>query len=216
MSGFQVFNSAGAMTINSENKGTVASLYNPMPSLTDIGFYRIDSIFGNGSTLGFLPPSFYPTNGGLRWFRLTVDGRYCFPGASMFEPGTGDFMISSSAVGIQSGYLDVFDGGGNLVWSAVSAGSMPRIRSFLTIPPGHDLSSAITFNTSFDSPWICIGQCPGNLSDDGTATGYSGIMIRRNSSTSYTLQYINKNQLSYLSMMGSNQLQIALASFTGY
>jgi hypothetical protein len=43
----------------------------------------------------------------------------------MYEQGTGRFMICSNTTPIQSGYLDVFDPAGNLIWSAASAGTMP-------------------------------------------------------------------------------------------
>lgn len=65
-------------------------------------------------------------------------------------------------------------------------------------------------------PWFCWSQCPGNLSDDGETIGYSGIVIRRNSSTSFSLQYVSKNQKTYRQAMGNNGFQIALATFTGY
>lgn len=215
MSGFQVYNSAGALTIDSNNKSVVTSQYKNMGGLTDTGFYLINSTFGNGSTLGFLANNFFPDQG-LRWFQLLSDGRYCFPGCSLYEAGTGRFMISSNTNGIASGYLDVYNGSGQLIWSAASAGSMPRIQGFLSVPAGYDLSSPLTLNTSFVNPWICVSQCPGNISDDGTVSGYSGLLIRRNSSTSFTLQYVNSKQKGYATAMGNSGLNIALASFTGY
>lgn len=215
MSGFQLYNSAGALTIDSTNKSIVASIHKGISPLSDTGFYQINSAFGNGSTLGFLTDSFFPADG-LRWFQPQVDGRYCFPGASMYEANMGVFMISSNSTPISSGYLDVFDAGGGLIWSAVSASSMPRIRDFFTVPANHDLSTALTLNTALSNPYICISQCPGNLSDDGSTTGYSGVMIRRNSANSFTLQYVSRNQKTYRQAMGGNGLRIALASFTGY
>ncbi|WP_071825828.1 hypothetical protein [Phytobacter massiliensis] len=215
MSGFQLYNSAGALTIDSTNKSIVASQLKSMGNLSDTGFYQINSAFGNGSTLGFLGDTFFPGDG-LRWFQLQVDGKYCFPGSSMYEAGSGQFMLSSNSIGISSGYLDVFDAEGTLIWSAVGASSMPRIMDFFTVPASHDLSTALTLNTTFTNPWICISQCPGNLSDDGSTTGYSGVLIRRNNATSFTLQYVNRNQKSYTQAMGSNGFRIALARFTGY
>ena len=215
MSGFQVYNSAGALTIDSNNKSVVTSQFKAMGGLSDTGFYRVNSAFGDGSTLGFLGNNFFPDQG-LRWFQLQNDGRYCYPGASLYEAGSGRFMISSNTNGISSGYLDVYNAGGQLIWSAASAGSMPRIQGFFTVPAGYDLSSPLTLNTSFANPWICISQCPANISDDGVASGYSGLMIRRNNSTSFTLQYVNSKQKAYSTAMGNNGLNIALASFTGY
>lgn len=215
MSGFQVYNSAGALTIDSNNKSVVTSQLKAMGNLSDTGFYQINSAFGNGSTLGFLQDNFFPDQG-LRWFQIQNDGRYCFAGARLYEAGSGRFMISSNTNGISSGYLDVYDAGGQLIWSAASAGSMPRVQGFFSVPAGYDLSNALTLNTSFANPWICISQCPGNISDGGTATGYSGLLIRRNNSTSFTLQYVNSKQKPYSTAMGNNGLNIALCSFTGY
>ncbi|ROP61614.1 hypothetical protein EDF81_0085 [Enterobacter sp. BIGb0383] len=215
MSGFQLYNSKGFLTIDSSNKSIVTSRMTNMGTITDRGYYSIDSAFGNGSTLGFMQANFFPTSG-LIWFQPTVDGRYNFPGANMYDPGTGRFMFSDFTTPIVSGYLDTYDANGTLVWSAASAGTMPRIRDFFTVPPTHNLGTAITLNTSFANPWICVSQCPGNLSDDGDRVGYSGILIRRNSSTSFSLQYVNQLQKNYTQAMGSNGLNIAIASFTGY
>jgi len=215
MSGFQVYNSAGALTIDSDNKAVVMSSVKAMGSLSDTGYYSISSAFGNGSTLGFLGLNFFP-NTGLRWFQLQTNGKYCFPGASMYEVGSGRFMLSSNTTALTSGYLDVFSASGQMIWTANSAGTMPRIRDFFTVPSSHDLGTALTLNTTFADPWICISQCPGNVSDDGTATGYSGVLIKRISSTQFQLQYVNKNQKAYRTAMGNNGFQIALASFTGY
>jgi len=215
MSGFQVYNSAGALTIDSDNRAVVMSTVKAMGSLTDTGYYQISSSLGNGSTLGYLSTNFFPVTG-LRWFQLQTNGKYCFPGASLYEAGSGRFMLSSNTTALTSGYLDVLSASGQLVWTAASAGTMPRIRDFFTVPISHDLSTAITLTTDFADPWICISQCPGNVSDDGEVVGYSGILIRRNSSTSFTLQYVNKNQKAYRTAMGNSGVQIALASFTGY
>ncbi|AUU90416.1 hypothetical protein C2U55_15680 [Enterobacteriaceae bacterium ENNIH3] len=215
MAGFQLYNSAGALTIDSQNKSVVVSTVKAMGSLEVIGDSRIVSDFGNGSTLGALPYPFFPESG-LKWFQFFTDGSYCFPGASMYEQGTGRFMICSNTTPIQSGYLDVFDAAGNLIWSAASAGTMPRISDFITVPPSHDLKNALTVNTTIANPWICISQCPGNYSTDGTTSGYSGIVIKRNSSTSFSIQYINRFQKTYQQAMGGNGIRIALASFTGY
>lgn len=215
MSGFQCYNDAGKLTIDSDNRAVVMSSVKAMGTLESTGYYQINSSFGNGSTLGFLGANFFPANG-LRWFQLQSNGRYCFPGAQLYEAGTGRFMLSNNTTALSSGYLDVRNASGGLIWSAASAGTMPRVRGFFTIPAGHDLGTALTVTSPFADPWICISQCVANVSDDGTVTGYSGILIKRNSSTSFTLQYVNRYQMSYTQAMGSAQVQIALASFTGY
>ncbi|WP_312229003.1 hypothetical protein [Pseudescherichia sp.] len=216
MSGFEVYNSAGALTIDSGwGKSIVMSSVKAMGGLLDTGFYRFNSSLGDGSVLGFLTSDFFPAEG-LRWFQPQVNGSYCFPGASLYQAGTGRFMLSNNTTPLQSGYLDVFDPGGQLTFSAASAGTMPRIMDFFTVPATHDLATAITLNTAFADPWICISQCPGNVSSDGSQGGYSGLMIRRVTSTQFQLQYLNRFQKPYRTAMGGNGIRIALAYFTGY
>lgn len=215
MSGLQIYNSAGVLTIDGENKSVVTSQYKGMGAISDLGYYRILHSLGNQYSTGYLTENFFPSSG-LRWFRCLTDGAINFPGALQYQPGTGDFMITSNTNGIASGYCDVFNASGQLIWSAVAASSMPRIIGFFTVPSSHDLSTALTLTSPIANPWICVSQCPGNISDDGSVTGYSGICIRRDNASTYTLQYVNRNQNSYRAAMGSNGFQIALAYFTGY
>jgi hypothetical protein len=44
-------------------------------------------------------------------------------------------------IGMQSGYLDVFDSSGSLIWSAASASSMPRVVGFFDVPANYDLQN---------------------------------------------------------------------------
>jgi len=218
MSGFQYYNSSGALTIDSTNKSIGISAYKGNPGLMDVGsvVFAGGSAMGNGTALGWLPLNFFPANG-MRWWRPLTDGGWGMCGGGLFTPNSGDFMLTSPNNGIASGYLDVFDASGNLVWSAASAGTMPRVMDFFTVPNTHDLSNAINLNSSFANPWICISQCPGNSSEAGEGQGgYSGLLIRRNSPTNFTLQYIARRQKTYYQAMGSNGIRIALASFTGY
>lgn len=218
MSGFEVYNSDGALTIDSTNKSILTGGVKAMGTLTDQGYYTgFTCAFGNGGALGSLNANIITNRNTTQyWFQIQTNGGWCFPGAGMFQPGIGRFMTSSQTGTISSGYLDVYNASGSLVWSAVSAATMPRIRDFFTVPAATDLSTAITVTTSFADPWFCWSQCPGNLSDDGETIGYSGLVIRRNSSTSFSLQYVSKNQKTYRQAMGNNGFSIALASFTGY
>ncbi|WP_447743322.1 hypothetical protein [Enterobacter asburiae] len=218
MSGFQLYNAAGALTIDSNTRSIITGSEKPLGQLSDYGYYAgIQCAFGDGRTLG-TPPygTFVNRNTTQYWFQLTVDGSWCFPGAYLFQPNSGRFMTSTTAQYPYSGYLDVFDANGVLTWSAASAGTMPRIVGFLGAGPGVDLANVVTVNSPVPNPWFCWSQCPGNVSDDGTVLGYSGIVIRRNNSTSFSFQYINKLQKTYTQALGTNGIQIALASFTGY
>lgn len=217
MSGFQVYNQYGALTIDGTNKSIATSQYLGRLPVIDVGsvVFVNGTAFGNGTSLGWLQNPL--PRGGMKWWRPLVNGSWGMPGSSLYTPNSGDFMVSSVNTTLQSGFLDVFNEGGQLVWSAASAGTMPRIMDFITIPAGHNLANTITVNTLFANPWICISQCPGESSEAGEGTGgYSGIIIRRNNQSNLSIQYINRNQNNYINAMGGGELKIALAYFTGY
>ncbi|MHB7713083.1 hypothetical protein ACYCNZ_09865 [Escherichia coli] len=220
MSGFEVYNSAGALTIDSNNRSTVSSQlkYIDRP-LIDYGYYTaVKSAFGTGAQLGFLPYQFFETNNPTLsvWCQMTIDGEYAFPGAGMFHAtNSARFMITRNDTALSSGYLDCFDGSGRLVWSASAAGTMPRIVGFFTIPAGYNLANTITINTPAN-PWFLYSAMPFNVSDGEGALGYSGIAVKRVNATTWQLQYPNQYQRSYLDAVGNRELRIPLAYFTGY
>lgn len=218
MSGFELYNANGALTIDSTNKSIMTGGLKAMGNLEDFGYYTgIKTAFGDGGQLGALNANVIVNQNTTQyWFQIQTNGGWCFPGALMFQRNIGRFMTSTHTANPVSGYLDVRNAAGQLIWSAASAGTMPRIRGFLTAPPTADLSTALTVTVPFADPWFCFSQCPGNVSDDGEVLGYSGLVIRRNNSTSFSIQYINQYQRTYRQAMGNNGFQIALASFTGY
>lgn len=215
MSGFQAFNSAGALTVDGTNKPAMISQYKQITSVTDYGYYQIESPFttNGGYDLGFLPENFYP-NVSTRWVRMN-SGKYCFPGADQFQPNSGQMMISTQSLTVSSGYLDVYNESGSLIWSAVSAASVPRILDFIDIPPGYDLQNNTYVKSLSYNPWFLQNACPGNISDDGTVTGYSGVCIRWTGSQ-IQVRYISKLQNTYNTALGSVGLRIPLAYITGY
>ncbi len=176
MSGFEVYNSAGKLLVDSQNRSTMFYDQRALGAVTDKGFYRVDSPFGDGSTLGGTPQAFW-NDGRLRWLQLGTN-KYGFPGADMLEDNAGSMIRTARNIGIQSGYLDVFDSAGSLIWSAASASKMPRVVGFFDVPANYDLQNN-TFSVSLSfNPWILINNCPGNLSDDGTVVGYSGVVLK--------------------------------------
>lgn len=216
MSGFQVYNSSGYMTIDSDYRSTVISTNKGMPTLTDIGNQtNINSPFGDGVTLGFLPYNFLAGMTGPIWFRFSK-AAYCFPGAQLFEAGSGTFMNTSPTGTIASGYLDVFNSSGTRVWSAASAGTMPRITDFITIPVGYDLSTNTLSITPGYNPWICISQAPGNYSPDPEGPlGYSGFQFKWTGSQ-IQIRWVQARQRTYPQLFSGIAYKIALAQFTGY
>ncbi|MBY6289493.1 hypothetical protein K5X92_00665 [Enterobacter bugandensis] len=212
MSGFEVYNSAGKLLVDSQNRSTLFYDQRSLGAVTEKGFYRVDSPFGDGSTLGFTQHQFW-NDGNLRWLQLDAN-KYGLPGADLLEDNAGRMIRTTRNIGMQSGYLDVFDAGGNLIWSAASASKMPRVVGFFDVPASYDLqNNTFTINLGFN-PWILINNCPGNLSDDGGATGYSGIALRW---TGSQLQgrYISKNQRNWSQILQGRGLRIPIAQFVG-
>lgn len=212
MSGFEVYNSAGKLLVDSQNRSTLFYDQRALGAVTDKGAYRVNSPFGDGSTLGFTQQSFWK-DGRLRWLQLGTN-KYGFPGADMLEDNAGSMIRTARNIGIQSGYLDVFDSAGSLIWSAASASKMPRVVGFFDVPANYDLQNNI-FSVSLGfNPWILVNNCPGNLSDDGTVVGYSGVVLKW---TGSQLQgrYISNNQRNWSQTFQGRGLRIPIAQFVG-
>lgn len=205
MSGFEVYNSDGKLLVDSQNRSTLFYDQRTLGAVTDKGSYRVNSPFGDGSTLGFTQQSFW-NDGRLRWLQLGTN-KYGLPGADMLEDNAGSMIRTARNISMQSGYLDVFDSAGTLIWSAASASRMPRVVGFFDVPANYDLQNN-TFSVSLSfNPWILVNNFPGNLSDDGTAVGYSGVVLKW---TGSQLQgrYISNNQLSWSQTFQGRGLRI--------
>ncbi|WP_409244190.1 hypothetical protein [Enterobacter cloacae] len=212
MSGFEVYNSDGKLLVDSQNRSTLFYDQRTLGAVTDKGAYRVNSPFGDGSKLGFTQQSFW-NDGRLRWLQLGTN-KYGFPGADMLEDNAGSMIRTARNIGLQSGYLDVFDSAGSLIWSAASASKMPRVVGFFDVPANYDLQNN-TFSVSLSfNPWILVNNCPGNLSDDGTVVGYSGVVLKW---TGSQLQgrYISNNQRSWSQTFQGRGLRIPIAQFVG-
>jgi len=213
MSGFEAFNSAGKLTVDGTYKPAMISSYSGFGAMTDQGYYQITNPFVDAYSFGYLPKNFYP-NPSVRWVRLSA-GKAAFPGADQYMPSSGGMMVSSQNNSVASGYLDVFNSSGSLIWSAASAASVPRILDFIDIPAGYDLQNNTYSKTLSFQPWILQNACPGNISDDGDVVGYSGIVVYWTGSA-IQVRYVVKNQKSYAQVLNSVGLKIPLAYFTGY
>ncbi|MDU4995220.1 MAG: hypothetical protein E6265_01385 [Enterobacteriaceae bacterium] len=212
MSGFEVYNGSGKLLVDSQNRSTLFYDLRLTGAVTDKGFYRVDSPFGDGSTLGHTQQQFW-NDGSLRWLQLDAN-KYGLPGANLLEDNAGRMIRTARNIGMQSGYLDVFDSSGSLIWSAASASSMPRVVGFFDVPANYDLqNNTLAINLTFN-PWILINNCPGNITTDGTVGGYSGIVLKW---TGSQLQgrYISKNQRSWSQTIQGRGLRIPIAQFVG-
>lgn len=83
MSGFEVYNSDGKLLVDSQNRSTLFYDQRSLGAVNDKGFYRVDSPFGDGSTLGFTQQQFW-NDGTLRWLKLDVN-KYGLPELSFLK-----------------------------------------------------------------------------------------------------------------------------------
>lgn len=213
--GFGVYNDAGALQIDSENKTTLFADIREISGLTDIGYYNIDNPFGGSYPFGFLKIDDSPKPGYLHWFRLN-QGAFAMPGAASFQNNSGHIIRTTRNLGIDSGYLDVRNANGDLIWSARSANRVPRIRGFIDLPANSSVDNDVISFTPGFNPWILMNCVPGAISDDGEVTGYSGLIIRWTGSQ-IQVKYVRKYQNSFSQAFGGRGgLRIPYALFPGY
>lgn len=214
MSGFEVFNNAGSVVINSDQTHTLFDTFDT-PGIVDVGAYNQPTPFGNLRELGFTSHGWQRYQDYLYWVQLNP-GAWCMPGANMFKPGTFRVIRTTRLKSIESGFLDVFDGNGNLIWSAKSAATMPRIMTYVDIPQNYDLNNATWSIAPGFSPFFLWNQCPGNLSDDGEVVGYSGLCVRWDGSN-IQFAYVSRYQRTYLDIFnGRGNFRLPLAKFIGH
>lgn len=215
MSGFQVINDAGAVILDSDNKPTYFER-RFRAAIPITGDFSFDTVFGNINQLGWIQYSqsdlYY--NGLINWVQFD-NGGWGAPGACYFQ-SSGVWVIQSNrSKAIRSGYLDVFSSDGELIWSALSAATMPRVRGLITVPPGFDLlNNTYTQYIGFN-PYILASSCPGNFSDDGGNVGFNALIMKYENGTVY-LRWINRNQMQWSSHLQATGLKIPYATFIGY
>lgn len=215
MSGFEIYNESGAVMVNSDHKHTVIhSIYNPAVGGT--GDYNLSTPFGNISQLGYLLEGQGKQDGYLHWIQFLSNGAWGFPSSDMFLPGSIRVMRTTRNANHQSGYLDVFDASGQLIWSAASASTMPRITGFLEIPGGYPLESQVASVSPGYNPFFLWEACMGEMSTDGVVSGYSGNLMRWTGSELQTF-WIRRNQRGFNDIFnGRGNMKIPLAKFIGY
>ncbi|UYL86147.1 hypothetical protein [Acinetobacter phage vB_AbaM_CP14] len=129
MEGFNVFNDRGELIIDStvKNIGTVAvqSIGTITPSqgaarpawfVGDLGIPKLPVIDGK------IPLTLLRPNDGCGG---------C--GESFYTAYGGDLIHLRQDYSVESGYLDVFDPSGNLIWSAISASKVPRVVNVINV-----------------------------------------------------------------------------------
>lgn len=199
MSGFEVRNADGAVTVNSDYKSPLFSSYVASPRMESVG--AVDGNVPGFGRLRELAPfligldvTYQP--GQLNWFRMSVGG-WGLPGAGYFVPGKVNIAKTRIDVAAQSGYLDVFDSSGKLIWSAKSAATMPRILGFLTVPPNYDLEDNILTIPVPGTPFMPLECFMGAINEDNEGVGAKNGIVIKQQSGSVILRYINQNGKSY-------------------
>lgn len=196
MSGFQTFNASGALVIDSNYKGTYFRDSVSYGAITDVGYYKIACQLGNSVDMGFVAAS-TRNDGSLRWFKPSEGARMLFTGNDWMTANAGIMARTRSDLPVESGYRDIFNSAGELVWSAVMAAKIPRIIGFFDIPANFDLDNSVYSQSIGSNTWILVSSCPGgNISDDGEVTGFSGLYFRYSGGV-LQCQWVNQNQKSW-------------------
>lgn len=211
MSGYQIFNSAGALVIDSNYKGTYFLDTINYSNVTDVGYYDIRCQLGNSADMGFVAAT-PGIDGSLKWFKPNNGSRFFFAGqADWATANAGLVARTRSDLAVQSGYKDVFNAAGELVWSAVMAARIPRIIGFFDIPANFDLDNSVYSQSIGSNTFILSSALAyGNIFDDGTNTGYSGIYFRFSGGL-LQCQWVSKLQNTWASSLKPYGLRIPYA-----
>ncbi|WP_455865387.1 hypothetical protein [Pantoea agglomerans] len=214
MSGFQVFNAAGAVTIDSDYFGTYFRDNRAYAGVDELGAYGITTPIGDSRDMGYtLNP--FPLDGNLQWFKFNNGAKavFCNGNEPLATVNAGSMARTGTDVPIVSGYRDVYNAAGQLVWSAVSAAKIPRVMGFFDIPAGFALDTNVYSQAIGTNTWLLASNCPGNLSygdGEGSLTGYSGLFFRYDSGN-LQIYWINQNQRSWAQTFQPYGLRIPYA-----
>lgn len=183
MSGFQTRNVNNAVVLDSE----LSPIYyydrrDYGSAVIDWGSYEGNTPLGNINQL--VTPQgviMQDSPGLLRWIRLN-EGKRALPTASQYDRDAGTVVrTTADRSGVRSGYLDIFNAQGQLIWSAVQAQSVPRILGSVVVPAGFDLWGSFYSHYVGFSPFILESNCFGTTSVDGETLRVEGIMLRYDS-----------------------------------
>lgn len=211
MSGYQIFNSAGAIVIDSNFKGTYFRDTIAYAGITDVGYYSISCQLGNSTDMGFVSAT-PGVDGSLKWFKPNNGARIFFAGqADWATVNAGIVARTRSDMPVLSGYRDVFNASGELVWSAVMAARIPRIIGFFDIPANFDLDNSVYSQSIGTNTFLLASALAyGNIFDDGEVTGYSGIYFRFSGGT-LQCQWVSKTQYTWSATLKPYGLRIPYA-----
>lgn len=214
--GFEAYNQWGGLIISSEQSHTIFDhMYN-----MDVGYtgdWNFSTKFGNFVDLGYPARTDLDRRDGfLHWIQFTQPGAWAFPGESLFKPNSARIIRTNRNIRPESGYLDVYDGSGTLIWSARSASRMPRVTGTIAIDSGYDLENNIVSVNPGYNPFILWEACIGSCSTDGIVSGHSGALIRWTGSE-VQVTWSKLKQRGFNSIFSeSRQMVIPYAKFMGH
>lgn len=214
MSGYQIYNSAGALVIDSDFFGNYIRDSATYAGIDDPGIYNITTPLGNSSDMGYVQNPF-SLDKNLQWFKFNEGAKavFCNGNYPLMTANAGRMARTCFDVPIESGYRDVFNSSGQLVWSAVSAAKIPRVLGFFDIPAGFDLDNNVYTQNIGTNTWILASNCPANLSygdSEGSVTGYSGLFFRYSGGNLQVI-WISQKQSTWANTMKPYGLRIPYA-----
>ncbi|MDF8317193.1 hypothetical protein P5G64_19975 [Serratia nevei] len=162
--------------IDSNYKGTYYQDSMEYQDIEDIGSYPIETTIGNSLDMGYLSNKF-PESDSLMWFKPNNGAKMIFGDTDLMTVNAGRMARSRSDLPVESGYRDVFNSAGELVWSVAHAAKIPRVIGFYDIPVNFDLDNTAYSQYIGADTWILASNAPGNISYDGWALGYSGLFF---------------------------------------
>lgn len=132
MEGFSVFNDRGELIIDStiKNIGTVST----QPIGEIIGWYNSSVTNAPSWVDKDIGVTSLPDMGGqVPLTLLRPNDGACGCGETYYSKNAGDLIHLRNDYSIDTGYLDVFDADGNLIWSANSAAKVPRVTKVINV-----------------------------------------------------------------------------------
>lgn len=212
--GFQSYNLDGSPQVDSTLPYMRTRTSSPTGPIT-AGYYRFPNPWEPGNPFGVatgMPPN--PGTPVQTWVRLNVGGAF-IPFANQYTANAAFAIQTDVTTPITSGYLDVYDDSGKLVWSALSAGGMPRVQGVMKFDSSTDLDSGISIPFSF-SPFILSNTCMGEVSDDGVVVAWSGMAFRW-TGTHLQVRWIRQNQPTFSpNVPARGGAYVPYARFAGY
>lgn len=213
MSGYQYYNAAGALVIDSDYKGTYFRDIINYTNITDIGYFNIRCQLGDSVDMGYVAAA--PVlDGSLKWFKPNNNARIFFNGNTDWATvNAGVIARSRSDIPVESGYRDIFNSSGELIWSAVMASKIPRIIGFFDIPANFDLDNSVySQNIGTNTFILSSALAYGNIYTDELTTGFSGVYFKYVNGV-LQCQWVNQLQNTWASTLRPYGLRIPYAIF---